>query len=140
MRSSRLQAGYNLVMLMVLLTILNIVVAASLPAWSNVIRRDKEEELIFRGLQYAEAVRVFQIRFQRPPVRLEELVEAGYLRKVPMDPITKRNDTWVPVYEEVDPDAPPPESDSNEDGSPGIVDIHSGSPLNSLDGTPYSEW
>ena len=70
-------AGYNLVMLMVLVTVLNIAVAASLPAWSAVIRRDKEEELIFRGLQYAEAIRVFKQRFQRDPVRLEELIEVA---------------------------------------------------------------
>lgn len=92
MRSpSRLQAGYNLVMLMVLLTILNVVLAASLPAWSNVIRRDKEEELIFRGLQYAEAIRVFQNRFQRPPIRLEELVEVEprSIRQLWKDPMTE---------------------------------------------------
>jgi len=40
-----------------------------------VIRREKEEELVFRGLQYAEAIRVFQNRFQRPPIRLQELIE-----------------------------------------------------------------
>lgn len=85
------EAGYNLVMLMVLLTILSIVLAASLPAWSNVIRRDKEEELIFRGLQYAEAIRVFQNRFQRPPIRLEELVEVEprSIRRLWKDPMTE---------------------------------------------------
>lgn len=85
------QAGYNLVMLMVLVTVLNIAVAASLPAWSAVIRRDKEEELIFRGLQYAEAVRVFRTRFQREPVRLEELIEVEprSIRRLWKDPMTE---------------------------------------------------
>ena len=46
-----------------------------LPLWSHQIQREKEAELIFRGLQYAEAIRVFQIRFRRLPVRLEELIE-----------------------------------------------------------------
>lgn len=91
MRPSRSEAGYNLVMLMVLLTVLSIVLAASLPAWSNVIRRDREEELIFRGLQYAEAIRVFQNRFQRPPIRLEELIEVEprSIRKLWKDPMTE---------------------------------------------------
>jgi len=77
-------------MLMVLLTVLNIAIAASLPAWSGVIRRDKEEELIFRGLQYAEAIRVFQTRFQRPPVRIQELIEVQprSIRKLWKDPMT----------------------------------------------------
>ncbi len=89
-------AGYNLVMLMVLLAVLNIAIAISLPAWSGVIRRDREEELIFRGFQYAEAIRVFQNRFQRPPIRLQELVEVEprSIRQLWKDPMTDKND-WV---------------------------------------------
>jgi len=91
MKSPSPQAGYNLVMLMVLLTVLNIMIAASLPAWSAVIRRDKEEELIFRGLQYAEAIRLFKNRFERDPVRLEELIEVQprTIRKLWKDPMTE---------------------------------------------------
>lgn len=85
------EAGYNLVMLMVAITILNILVAISLPAWSQAIRREKEEELIFRGLQYAEAIRVFQMRYQRFPNRLEELVEVKprCIRQLWKDPMTE---------------------------------------------------
>ena len=91
MRRSSPQAGYNLVMLMVLLTVLNIMIAASLPSWSSVIRREKEEELIFRGLQYAEAIRLFKNRFERDPVRLEELIEVQprMIRKLWKDPMTE---------------------------------------------------
>ncbi len=73
--SRRGEDGYNLVFLAVAVTVLNIMVAVALPAWSHIIQRHKEEELIFRGLQYAEAIRVFQIRQNRLPVRLEELIE-----------------------------------------------------------------
>ena len=69
------QRGYNLVALMVFVTVLNVFAAAGLEAWSHMMRRQREEELIFRGLQYAEAIRVFQQRFGRYPSRLEELVE-----------------------------------------------------------------
>ena len=68
MRSSR-QGGYNLVVLMVVVAVVNIGIAAALPMWSKVIQRQKEDELIFRGLQYAEAIRVFQIRTGRFPTR-----------------------------------------------------------------------
>lgn len=96
MRPSPRQAGYNLVILMVLLTLLSIAIAISLPAWSGVIRREKEEELIFRGLQYAEAIRVFNIRFQRPPIRLEELIEVEprSIRRLWKDPMTE-NGKWA---------------------------------------------
>ena len=52
--------GYNLVALMVLVAVINITVAAALPSVSQAMRREREAELIFRGLQYAEAIRVFQ--------------------------------------------------------------------------------
>jgi type II secretory pathway pseudopilin PulG len=117
MKPRRIQAGYNLVMLMVLITILNIVIAASLPAWSSVIRRDREEELISRGFQYAEAIRIFQNRFQRPPIRLEELIEVEprSIRRLWKDPMTDHG-RWAPIPLQgptqplqVQPGAPPGE-------------------------------
>lgn len=68
-------AGYSLVVLIMAVTVLNIMLAAALPKWSGMIQRDKEEELISRGWQYAEAIRVFQRRFQRYPLKLEELIK-----------------------------------------------------------------
>lgn len=67
--------GYNLVVLTVAVTVLSIWIASVMPLWSHQIQRDKEAELIFRGLQYAEAIRVFQTRFSRYPTTLQELLE-----------------------------------------------------------------
>lgn len=67
--------GFNLVILVMAVTVLNILLALALPAWSNMIEREKENELIFRGLQYAEAIRVFQIRNGRLPTTITELIE-----------------------------------------------------------------
>lgn len=90
------EAGYNLVILMVTMTLLNIALAIALPKWSHVIRREREEELISRGFQYAEAIRVFQNRFQRLPVRIQELaeVEPRSIRKLWKDPMTE-DGNWV---------------------------------------------
>ncbi len=90
-RAGEGERGYNLVMLMVIVTLLNVALAASLPLWSHVIQRDKEEELISRGFQYGEAIRVFQFRFQRPPIRLEELIEVKprSIRRLWKDPMTE---------------------------------------------------
>ncbi len=83
---------------MMMLTVMNILVAVALPKWSHVIRREREEELISRGFQYAEAVRIFQNRFQRLPVRIQELVEVEprSIRKLWKDPMTDEG-TWVLV-------------------------------------------
>jgi type II secretory pathway pseudopilin PulG len=69
------ERGYNLIILMVMVTVMNVVLALALPNWVQFVEREKEEEAIFRGLQYAEGIRVFQQRHGRPPARLEELVE-----------------------------------------------------------------
>ncbi len=74
-RSRRREAGYNLVVLVVMITVLNILIAKALPLWSAVIQREKEEELIFRGLQYAEAIRVYEKRTGGLPTKLEQLIE-----------------------------------------------------------------
>lgn len=67
--------GYNLVVLAVAVALLNVWIASTLPLWSLQIQRDKESELIFRGLQYAEGIRIFQQRYNRYPTSLKELVE-----------------------------------------------------------------
>jgi general secretion pathway protein G len=68
----------------------------------------------------------------RVPMRLEELVEKGYLGRLPTDPFTGSNQTWQETKE----DAPL----SPEQTTLGIVDVHSGSNELSLEGTPYSSW
>ena len=65
------------------------------------------------------------------PESLEALVDAGYLRHMPVDPITHRTDSWVPISNE--PDFEDPMADM------GIEDIQSGAVGATLDGVPYSE-
>jgi type II secretory pathway pseudopilin PulG len=116
------EQGYNLVILMVTVTVMMIFLAAAMPAWSHAVRRSKEEELIFRGLQYAEGIRVFQQRFGRLPNTLQELVEVHprCMRQLWRDPFTGERD-WVPVRGNVPPGAqgdPPPPPPESEDGRP----------------------
>src|SRR3954451_12029064 len=94
------EEGYNMVMLIVALTVLNILVAAMLPLMSTEIQREKEEELVFRGFQYAEAIRVFHIRFQRYPNKLEELIEINprCIRQLWKDPMTK-DGKWGLIFQ-----------------------------------------
>ncbi|MFQ5348828.1 MAG: Tfp pilus assembly protein FimT/FimU [Thermoanaerobaculia bacterium] len=76
--------------LIVIVAVMNILVAASLPYWSQVMKRDREAELVFRGLQYAEAIRVFQLRFNRLPNTLDELIEVNprSIRRLWKDPMS----------------------------------------------------
>ena len=69
---------------------------------------------------------------QKYPPTLKELVRRDYFKTLPIDPITRRDDTWVLVYEE-------PGQNSDPHAELGITDIHSGADGHAIDGTPYSE-
>jgi len=82
--------GYTLIILLFALTVLTLGLLVAVPVWETQIQREKEEELIFRGKQYIEAIRVF--RLKRPgsfPGSLEELFEENCIRRLYKDPMTK---------------------------------------------------
>ena len=86
----RREAGYSMVALMVTITVMMVMMAAAVPSWRYLIRNDREEELIFRGGEIADAI----ARFQRKngnalPPSLEILVKGKYLRKEYKDPMSK---------------------------------------------------
>jgi general secretion pathway protein G len=138
--TERRESGFTLLELIIVVAIIGILATVAMPALKDVPRRSAEAVLKNNLRTLRDVIDQHYGDKGKYPTSLEALVEGGYLRKVPNDPITKRNDTWQLVYEEIDPDNPPAESEESEDGQPGIVDIHSGSPLTALDGTPYSEW
>lgn len=96
----RCDAGYSMVVLMIAVTLLMVFTAAALPMWSQLMKREKEAELIFRGWQYAEAIRVFQQRHGRLPTRLQELIEVKprSIRKLWKDPMTESGE-WGLVFQ-----------------------------------------
>lgn len=128
-RGDRGERGYNLVAVMVAITILNIALAAVLPAWSHAIRREKEEELIFRGLQYAEAIRVYRARYNSLPTRLEQLIEVKprCIRQLWKDPM-REDGKWALVFEgqPLQPQTPGDDQDGGDgdsgDGGPAGAD------------------
>ena len=96
--------GFTLVGMIVIFTVMAVLLSAAMPIWSKVIQRDKEEELIFRGMQYAEAIRVFQLRNGRYPLRLEELVRVKprAIRQLWTDPMTE-DGQWGLIYAQTTP-------------------------------------
>lgn len=81
--------GYMLIMLMVAILIMSIALLAVAPLWETELQRENEEELIFRGNQYVEAVRLYQAKHPGQfPKKFETLVEERFLRKIFRDPMT----------------------------------------------------
>ncbi|MGB8952432.1 MAG: hypothetical protein WCC06_07180 [Candidatus Aminicenantales bacterium] len=85
-----MRQGYTLIVLLLVILVLSIGLLVAVPVWDTQIQREKEEELIFRGKQYVEAIRIFQMKNPgRWPQSLEELVENRYLRRLYEDPMTR---------------------------------------------------
>jgi hypothetical protein len=98
MRGSR---GYILIMLLVIITIMGIGLMVAVPVWQTEIQREQEAELIFRGNQYVEAVRIFQTKNPgRFPKTLEELLKTKCIRRVYKDPMTPEGEWNVILHQE----------------------------------------
>ncbi len=136
------QGGFTLLEMIIVVAIIGILAGIVVPNLIDRPKRAKEAVLRQNLFTLRDVLDQYYGDKGHYPTALEDIVEAGYLRSLPIDPITGSNETWVVVYEEEDPESPGPESDEGEDGEggPGIIDVHSGSEALSLDGTPYSEW
>jgi type II secretory pathway pseudopilin PulG len=89
-------AGYAMAVLLVAMSIMAIMLTVAMPVWKQATQRDKEEELVFRGLQYSHAIGLFQKKYANAyPPNFDTLVTERFLRKKYKDPIT--NDDFSPI-------------------------------------------
>lgn len=133
------QQGFTLLELLVVMTIIGILAAIAVPALRDSPQRAREATLKEDLFTLRSVIDQYHGDKGSYPPDLATLVSAGYIRKIPIDPMTKSADTWAIVMEE-----PAAASDSSApadtSATPGIVDIHSGSTGKSLDGTLYKDW
>ncbi|MGH9398121.1 MAG: type II secretion system protein [Terriglobia bacterium] len=126
-------SGFTLLELMFVMTIILILASFALPTYTTMVQRAREAVLRDDLQTMRNLIDEYTIDKQQPPQALQDLVDAGYLRGgVPNDPITGSNNSWKVDIEDV-PTSP-------DQAQSGIVDVHSGSDANSLEGTPYSGW
>jgi general secretion pathway protein G len=154
-RSRAGEAGFTLLELLVVMTIIGILAAVAIPALRDSPQRAREAALKEDLFTLRSTIDQYHGDKGYYPADLATLVSDGYLRQIPIDPMTKSRDTWVVDYEQIEPTAEganPPERAGTSGGSsggvgapeenttPGIVDIHSGSTGKALDGSSYKEW
>ena len=139
------EAGFTLLELLVVMTIIGILAAIAVPALKNSPQKGREAALREDLFTFREALDEFHGDKGHYPPDLPTLVTEGYMRKIPIDPVTKSADTWQTVLEPVDEDqgagaGTGAEGSSEEPPAPGIIDVHSGSKAKALDGTTYDTW
>jgi general secretion pathway protein G len=123
-------AGFTFVELMVVITIIVILITMAIPIYNNTIRRSKESVLKNNLFTLRTVIDNYTYDKQKAPQSLSDLVTAGYLREVPVDPMTGSSSTWKLILEDA--------SQSVSQSEPGIYDVRSGSDKVGMDGTPYS--
>lgn len=117
---------------MIVMTIVSILLSIAVPMYQKSVIRTKETVLKQNLFSLRAVIDEYTYDKQKAPQQLQDLVSDGYLRTVPVDPMTGRNDTWKVVMEDA--------LTSVNQTEPGIFDVRSGSEKNSLEGTAYSEW
>ena len=125
-------AGFTLVELLVVLSLISLLAAMAMVQYRNSIQRSEESVLKTNLFRMRDAIDQYYADKNRYPASLDALVSDGYLRQIPEDPITKSRDTWQTVPAEPDP--------SNPSADPGIYDVKSGAQGTALDGSYYTDW
>jgi general secretion pathway protein G len=124
--------GFTLIELMIVMTIITVIMGMAVPMYQKAIVRAKESVLRNNLFTLRTLIDEYTFDKQKAPQTLDDLVREGYLRQVPLDPMTSSNQTWRVIMEDT--------TASVSQSEPGIFDVRSGSDQGSLEGTAYSEW
>lgn len=133
-KRSRPENGFTLIEIIIVFALIGILVGLALPQYKYSLKKAREAVLKEDLFVLRKMIDQYYTDKGKYPASLQALVDDGYLRQIPIDPMTKKADTWVearenPSYEELVPNM-----------EFGIVDVHSGSQEKAIDGTSYDIW
>ncbi|MBL0156468.1 MAG: type II secretion system protein [Bryobacterales bacterium] len=123
--------GFTLIELMIVMAIISILVAVAVPLYQRSVIRAKEAVLRQNLFSMRTVLDEYTYDKAKAPQSLQDLVTEGYLRQIPMDPITGESD-WTTIQEDA--------ITSVNQTEPGIFDVRSKSDKKSLEGSAYNEW
>ena len=123
--------GFTLLELMIVISIIMILMAVAVPVYNQSIVQARESVLRSNLNTLRNVIQQYTLDKQKAPQSLDELVTAGYLRQIPVDPMTRQTN-WEVVQEDV--------MLAVDQQDPGITDVHSASSATASDGTAYSSW
>jgi general secretion pathway protein G len=126
------QSGFTLIELMIVMAIIGILAVIAVPSYISAVRQAREAVLKEDLHVLRNAIDSYTADKQKAPQSLDDLVQEGYLKSIPEDPMTHSKDTWVTDSSD--------SYTSVDETDPGITDVHSGSNDTGSDGQPYSSW
>jgi general secretion pathway protein G len=118
--------------LMIVMAVITILVSIAVPFYQKSIIRSKESVLKNNLFTMRTVIDEYTMDKGKAPQSLQDLVSDGYLRNVPVDPLTGSDQSWKVIMEDA--------TSSVNQNEPGIFDVRSGSDKTSLEGTPYADW
>ncbi len=125
-------AGFTLVELMIVMAIIGVLSLVAIPSYISAVKHAREAVLKEDLHVLRSAVDSYTMDKQKAPQSLDDLLQDGYLKKIPEDPMTRSTTTWVTNLSD--------SLHSLDQTDPGIDDVHSGSDEVGSDGQPYSAW
>ena len=131
-RGKRHDAGFTLVELMIVMAIIGVLAMVAVPSYIKAIQHAREAVLKEDLHTLREAIDSYTMDKQKAPQSLDDLLQDGYLKTIPEDPMTKSNTTWVMDSSDT--------MHSLDQTDPGVDDVHSGSDETGSDGQPYNTW
>jgi general secretion pathway protein G len=117
--------------LMIVMIIMTILIDIAIPVFKDIYLRNRRTSLKV-ALHICQSHRPVHGRQKKAPQSLQDLVDAGYFRELPLDPITGQRDSWITEFSTTVASADQTDS--------GITDVHSGSNATSSEGTLYNTW
>ena len=124
--------GFTMIELMIVMAIVVILISIAVPLYQKALLRGKETVLKNNLFTMRTVIDEYTYDKQKAPQSLQDLVSDGYLRQVPIDPMTQNADSWKTIMEDA--------TNTVNQTEPGIFDVRSGSDKTSLDGTRYADW
>ena len=131
LRKSR-EDGFTLIELMIVIAIIAVLSGVAIPLYLASIRRANEAALREDLQTMRQAIDSYTADKEKGPQSLDDLVQGGYLKSIPVDPITHHSDTWIASQSDT--------LVNIEETQGGITDVHSGAQGQASDGTIYSGW
>jgi general secretion pathway protein G len=132
LRNRRTQSGFTLIELLIVMTIIAILATIAIPRFAAAVQHAREAVLREDLQTMRMAIDSYTMDKQKAPQSLDDLVQEGYLKTIPEDPMTHTKDSWVTDTSDA--------MYSLDESEPGISDVHSGSDEQGSDGQPYSSW